>query len=123
MVRDVAYISPSCCPSQTGSDQMSAAAARRLLKIGGGASTLSYLLVHVVSAIGLDRVPCTEVNLARRPTGYIPTPANANFALGSNVVRGQLKVLYPATRWSRGRNRIGPNATKTREKWNTDAIL
>jgi len=24
----------------------------------------------------------TEVNLARRPTGYIPTPANANFALG-----------------------------------------
>jgi len=31
----------------------------------------------------------TEVNLARRPTGYIPTPANANFALGSDAVRGQ----------------------------------
>jgi len=36
----------------------------------------------------------TEVNLARRPTGYIPTPANANFALWSDPVRGQLKVLY-----------------------------
>jgi len=44
----------------------------------------------------------TEVNLARRPTGYIPTPANANFALVGNTVRGQLKVLYPATMWSRG---------------------
>jgi len=31
---------------------------------------------------------CTEVNLARRPTSYIPTPANANFALGSDAVRG-----------------------------------
>jgi len=65
----------------------------------------------------------TEVNLARRPTGYIPTPANVNFALGSDAVRGRLKVLYPATRWSRGRNPIGRNAMKTRETWNTDGIL
>jgi len=65
----------------------------------------------------------TEVNLARRLTGYIPTPANANFALGSDAVRGQLKVLYPATKWSRGRTPIGRNNVKTREKWNTDGIL
>jgi len=49
------------------------------------------------------------------PTGYIPTPANANFALGSDAVCGQLKVLYPATRWSRGRNPIGRNTERTRE--------
>jgi len=65
----------------------------------------------------------TEVNLARRPTGYIPAPANANFALGSDAVRGQLKVLYPATRWSRGRNPIGRNAMKTRESRNIDESL
>jgi len=51
---------------------------------------------------------CKEVNLARRLTGY--TLANANFALGSDAVRGQLKVLCRATRWSRGRNPIGRNA-------------
>jgi len=56
---------------------------------------------------------------ARRLTGYIPTPANANFALGSDAV----KVLYPATRWSRGRNPIGLNTMKIREAWNTDQIL
>jgi len=54
---------------------------------------------------------------------YIPTPVIANFALGSDAVRGQLKVLYPATRWSRGRNPIGRNAMITRETWNTDGIL
>jgi len=43
--------------------------------------------------------------------------------MGSDAVRGQLKVLYPATRWSRGRNPIGGNAMKTRETWNTDGIL
>jgi len=63
----------------------------------------------------------TEVDLAR--TSYIPTHTNANFALGSDVMRGQLKVLYPATRWSRGRNPIGRNAKKTRKTWNTDEIL
>jgi len=31
-------------------------------------------------------------------------------------VRGQLKVLYPATRWSRGQNPIDRNAMKTRKK-------
>jgi len=45
----------------------------------------------------------------------MPTPANANFVLGCDAVRGQLKVLYPVTRWSRGRNPIGRNAMKTRE--------
>jgi len=72
-----------------------------------------------------EKIKCktTEVNLARKPTSYIPTPANANFALGSDAVFIQLKVLYSATRWSRGRNRIGRNAMKTRETWNTDAIL
>jgi len=64
-------------------------------------------------------LPCsvatTEVNLARRPTSYIPTPANANFALGSDLVHGQLKVLYHVTRWLRSRNPIGRNAMKTRE--------
>jgi len=60
----------------------------------------------------------TEVYL-----GYIPAPANTNFALGSDAVRGQLKVLYPATRWSRGRNPIGHNAMKTRERWNTGESL
>jgi len=63
----------------------------------------------------------TEVNLARRPTGYIPTPANANFVLGSDAVRGQLEVLYPAI--IRGRKPIGRNAMKTGETWNTDGIL
>jgi len=38
-------------------------------------------------------------------------------------VRGQLKVLYPATRWSRGENPIGRNAMKTRETWNADGSL
>jgi len=70
-----------------------------------------------------DCMGATEVNLARRPTGYIPTPANANFSLGSDAVRGQLKVLYPATRWSRGRNPFGRNAMENRETWNTDGIL
>jgi len=65
----------------------------------------------------------TEVDRPRRPTGYIPTPANATYALGSDAVRGQLKVLYPATRWSRGQNRIDRNAMKTRETWNTDGSL
>jgi len=65
----------------------------------------------------------TEVDRPRRPTGYIRTPANATFALGSDAVRGQLKVLYPATRWSRGQNPIGRNAMKTRETWNTDGSL
>jgi len=58
----------------------------------------------------------TEVDRPRRPTGYIPTPANANFALGSDALRGQLKVLYLATRWSRGQNPIDRkyrNAMKT----------
>jgi len=32
-------------------------------------------------------------------------------------VCGQLKVLYPATRWSRGRNPISLNALKTRETY------
>jgi len=62
-----------------------------------------------------------EKNLARRPTGYIPTPANANFALGSDAVRGQLKVLYPARlrpACGQGRNPIGLNAMKTHETWN-----
>jgi len=71
----------------------------------------------------LFRVPTTEVDRPRRPTGYIPTLANANFALGSDAVRGQLKVLYPATRWSRGQNPIDRNAMKTRETWNTDGSL
>jgi len=31
-------------------------------------------------------------------------------------VRGQLKVLYPATRWSRGQNPIDRNAMETRKK-------
>jgi len=65
----------------------------------------------------------TEINLARRLTGYISTPANANFALGSDAVHGQLKALYPATMWSRGRNPIDRNAMKTRETRNTGAIL
>jgi len=65
----------------------------------------------------------TEVDRPRRPTGFIPTPANANFALGSDAVRGQLKVLYPATRWSRGQNPIDRNAMKTRKKRNTDGSL
>jgi len=43
----------------------------------------------------------------------------ANFALGSDAVRGQLKVLYPATK-SRGRNPIGRNAMRTRGSWTTD---
>jgi len=64
----------------------------------------------------------TELNLARRPTVCIHTPANANFTLGSDAARGQLKVLYPATRWSRGRNPIGRKAMTTREIWNTDGI-
>jgi len=34
-----------------------------------------------------------------------------------------LKVLYPATRWSRGQNPIDRNAMKTRETWNTDGSL
>jgi len=41
----------------------------------------------------------------------------------SDAVRGQLKVLYPATRWLRGLNSIGRNAMKIRETWNTDGIL
>jgi len=65
----------------------------------------------------------TEVDRPRRPTGYIPTPANANFALGSDAVRGQLKVFYPATRWSSGQNPIDRNAMKTRKKRNTDGSL
>jgi len=65
----------------------------------------------------------TEVDKPRRPTGNIPTPANANFALGSDEVRGQLKVLYPATRWSMGQIPIDRNAMNTREKWNTDRSL
>jgi len=56
-------------------------------------------------------------------SSYIPTPANANFALGSDAVRGQLKVLYPVTRWSMGRNPIGRHAMKTCETWSTDGIL
>jgi len=63
----------------------------------------------------------TEVNLARRPTCYIPTPANANFALGSDdAVRGQLQcsILRPG-----GQGVEIPMAVKTREKWNTDGIL
>jgi len=58
----------------------------------------------------------TEVDRPSRPTGYIPTPANANFALGSDAVRGKLKVLYPANRWSRGQNPIDRNAMITRKK-------
>jgi len=77
-----------------------------------------FVLFFVLSFL----IGSTEVNLARRHTGYIPTPANASFALGSDAVRGQLKVLYPATRWSRDLNRIGRNAMKTRETWNTDGI-
>jgi len=50
-------------------------------------------------------------------------PANANFALVSDAVRDQLKVLYPATRWSRGHNSIDRNALKTRKKRNTDGRL
>jgi len=49
---------------------------------------------------------------------YPCTPANANFALGSDVLRGKLKVLHPATRWSR--SQMLCNAIKTRETWNTD---
>jgi len=45
-----------------------------------------------------------------------------NIALGGDAVRDQLKVLYPATSWSRGRNPIGRNAMRTRETWNTDGI-
>jgi len=86
-----------------------------MLSFSRTAHTLQDELTSVVKA--------TEVNLARRPTGYIPTPANANFALWSDAVRGQLKVLHPATRWSRGGNPIGRNAMKTRETWNTDGIL
>jgi len=41
--------------------------------------------------------------------------------LGSDAVRGQLKVLYPATSWSSVK--IGRNAMKTRETWNTDGML
>jgi len=42
-----------------------------------------------------------------------------------DAVRGQLKVLYPATRLPRGRNPIDRNAMKTRETWNrpTDGSL
>jgi len=58
----------------------------------------------------------TEVDRPRRLTGYIHTPANANFALGSDAVHGQLKVLYPATRWSRDQNPIDHNAMKARKK-------
>jgi len=61
--------------------------------------------------------PCIRpMDRPRRLTGYIPTPATANFALGSDAVRGQLKVLYPATRLPRGRNPIDRNAMKTRKK-------
>jgi len=48
-----------------------------------------------------DTHPTTEVDRPSRPTGYIPTPANANFALGSDAVRGQMKVLCPATKVSK----------------------
>jgi len=65
----------------------------------------------------------TEVDRPRRPTGYIPTPANANFALESDAMRGQLKFLYPATRRSRGQYPIDRNAMKTRKKRNTDGSL
>jgi len=44
----------------------------------------------------------------------------------SDAVRGQLKVLHPATRWSRGQNPIDRNAInamKTRKKRNTDESL
>jgi len=75
------------------------------------------------SMICVAMFSATEVYLARRPTGYIPTLANANFASGSDAVRGHMKVLYPATRWSRGRNPFGRNAMKTRETWNTDGSL
>jgi len=39
----------------------------------------------------------TEADRPRRPTGFIAAPANANFALGSDAERSQLKVLYHAT--------------------------
>jgi len=71
--------------------------------------------MHNTQSRGLDCGVNIEVDRPRRPTGYISTPANVNFALGSDAVRGQLKVLYPATRWSRGQNPIDRNAMKTRE--------
>jgi len=35
----------------------------------------------------------------------------------SDAVRGQLKVLFTATRWSRGKNPIGRNAIKKLVKY------
>jgi len=62
---------------------------------------------YILKALEFEKVAAvqkraTEVNLARRPTGYIPTPAIDHFALGSDAVCGHLKVLYPATRWGHG---------------------
>jgi len=80
-------------------------------------------ITHCLSWVDTQSVHPTEVDVSRRPTGYIPTPASANFALGSDAVRGQLKVLHSATRWSRGQNPIDRNAMKTRKKRNTDESL
>jgi len=65
----------------------------------------------------------TEVDRPSRPTGYIPTPANANSHWEVMRCVASWTVLYPVTRWSRGQHPIGRNAMKTRETWNTDGRL
>jgi len=82
-----------------------------------------FTCLHELTGAVRDDVTCllkthmaTEIDRPRRLTGYIPALANAIFALGSDAVRGQLKVLYPATGWSRGQNPIDRNAMKTRKK-------